>query len=59
MLHDPACNSSSHLVSRRSMLMNMLAGAAGAGAIGQLVHPLVAKEIEARKKQVLIFSTLR
>ena len=37
------------------MLSNMLAGAAGVGALGQLVHPLVAKEIEAKKKQVLIF----
>ena len=52
---DPACNSSAHLVSRRSMLANMLAGAAGVGIVGQLVHPLVAKEIEAKRKQVLIF----
>ncbi len=37
------------------MLANMLAGAGGAGIVGQLVHPLVAKEIEAKKKQVLIF----
>jgi hypothetical protein len=37
------------------MLGNMLAGAAGVGAMGQLVHPLIAKEIEAKKKQVLIF----
>ncbi|MFT5523828.1 MAG: hypothetical protein ACI9HK_001777, partial [Pirellulaceae bacterium] len=37
------------------MLANMLAGAAGTGIVGRLVHPLVAKEIEAKKKQVLIF----
>ena len=37
------------------MLSNMLAGAAGVGALGQLVHPAIAKEIEAKKKQVLIF----
>jgi hypothetical protein len=55
MNFDPSCSSTAHLVSRRSMLSNMLAGAAGVGALGQLVHPLVAKEIEAKKKQVLIF----
>ncbi|MFT5324018.1 MAG: hypothetical protein ACI8P0_001878 [Planctomycetaceae bacterium] len=55
MKNDPACNSAAHQVSRRSMLGNMLAGAAGVGAMGQLVHPLIAKEIEANKKQVLIF----
>jgi hypothetical protein len=55
MRNDPACNSAAHQVSRRSMLGNMLAGAAGVGAMGQLVHPLIAKEIEAKKKQVLIF----
>ena len=55
MNFDPSCKSTAHLVSRRSMLSNMLAGAAGVGAIGQLVHPAVAKEIEAKKKQVLIF----
>jgi len=37
------------------MLANMLAGAAGVGGLGKLVHPLVAKEIEAKGKQVLIF----
>jgi hypothetical protein len=37
------------------MLMNMLAGAAGVGAVSALVHPSVAKEVEAKKKQVLIF----
>ncbi len=55
MRHDPACNSAAHLVSRRSMLANMLAGAAGAGMVSQLVRPAVAAEIEAKKKQVLIF----
>ena len=55
MKYDPACNSNAHLVSRRSMLGNMVAGAAGVGALGQLIHPLVAGEIEAKKKQVLIF----
>ena len=55
MNHDPACQSTSHLVSRRSMLGNMLAGAAGVGAVGQLIRPAVAKEIESNKKQVLIF----
>ncbi|MDA0283363.1 MAG: DUF1501 domain-containing protein, partial [Planctomycetota bacterium] len=55
MRNDSSCNSTDHLVSRRSMLGNMLAGAAGVGALGQFVHPLVAKEIEAKKKQVLIF----
>lgn len=37
------------------MLMNMLAGATGVGAISQLVHPLVANEVESKRKQVLIF----
>lgn len=55
MNFDPACNSSAHLMSRRSMLTNMLAGATGAGIVSQFVHPVVAKEIEAKKKQVLIF----
>lgn len=55
MAHDSACNSSAHLVSRRSMLGNMVAGAAGVGAVSQLVNPLLAKEIESKKKQVLIF----
>jgi len=55
MKYDPACSSAVHQVSRRSMLGNMLAGAGGIGMLGQLVHPLVAKEIEAKKKQVLIF----
>ena len=55
MSFDPACNSTAHLVSRRSMLGNMLAGAAGVGAVGHLIQPAVAKEIESKKKQVLIF----
>ncbi|MCH7728062.1 MAG: DUF1501 domain-containing protein [Planctomycetes bacterium] len=55
MIHDPACNSAAHLVSRRSMLANMLAGAAGVGIVSQLVHPTIASEIEAKNKQVLIF----
>lgn len=55
MSFDPACHSPSHQVSRRSMLMNLLAGAGGVGAISHFVHPTVAKEIEAKKKQVLIF----
>ncbi|MGZ0169189.1 MAG: DUF1501 domain-containing protein [Planctomycetales bacterium] len=55
MKYDPACNSNAHLVSRRSMLGNMVVGAAGVGALGQLIHPLIAAEIEAKKKQVLIF----
>lgn len=55
MSFDPACSSSAHLVSRRSMLANMLTGAVGVGAVGRIIHPVVAKEIEAKKKQVLIF----
>ena len=55
MKHNPHCGSSAHLVSRRSMLQNLLAGAAGVGAVSRLVHPTVAKEIETKKKQVLIF----
>ena len=55
MTRDPACQSTSHLVSRRSMLGNLVAGATGVGAIGRLVHPSVASEIEKKKKQVLIF----
>ena len=55
MRYDPACSSTAHLVSRRSMLGNLLAGAAGMGALGQLVHPAVAREIESKKKQGLIF----
>ena len=42
-------------MSRRSMLSNLVVGATGVGALGQLIHPAVAKEIEAKKKQVLIF----
>jgi hypothetical protein len=33
----------------------MLAGSAGVGLVSQLVHPAVANEVAARKKQVLIF----
>ena len=55
MNRDPYCGSDAHLVSRRSMLSNMLTGAAGVGLVGRLIHPSVAKEIEAKKKQVLIF----
>ena len=55
MPFDPACNSAAHLMSRRSMLSNLVVGATGVGALGQLIHPAVAKEIEAKKKQVLIF----
>jgi hypothetical protein len=55
MHRDPYCGSDAHLVSRRSMLSNMLTGAAGVGLVGRLIHPSVAKEIEAKKKQVLIF----
>ncbi|MCA9115675.1 MAG: DUF1501 domain-containing protein [Planctomycetaceae bacterium] len=54
-MFDSACGSADHLVSRRSMLGNLLAGAAGVGALSQLIHPAVAKQIEGRKKQVLIF----
>ncbi len=55
MTIEPSCNSNAHLVSRRSMLGNLLAGAAGVGAVGQLVHPAVARELESKQKQVLIF----
>lgn len=55
MSHDPACNSPDHLVSRRSMLANLIAGVGGVGVVSQLVHPTVAREIEAKNKQVLIF----
>jgi uncharacterized protein (DUF1501 family) len=49
-----ACRSASHLVSRRTLLSNMLAGAAGIGAAGQFIQPSVAAAIEAQKKRVLI-----
>jgi len=49
-----ACQSASHLVSRRTLLSNMLAGAAGIGAAGQFVRPSVAAAIEAKQKRVLI-----
>ena len=52
MKNDPACFSPSHLVSRRTMLANLVAGGAG---ISGLIHPSVAGEIESQKKQVLIF----
>jgi hypothetical protein len=52
MNFDPACFSDSHLVSRRSLIANL---ALGAGCVSGLIHPLVAKEIESKKKQVLIF----
>lgn len=55
MAQNPACNSPDHLVSRRSMLANLIAGAGGVGVVSQLVHPAVAREIEAKNKQVLIF----
>ena len=48
----PACQSPEHLISRRSMLSNLVAGAAG---VSGLIQPSVASEIEANKKQVLIF----
>jgi hypothetical protein len=54
MKRDVACGSPGHLVSRRSMLTNMLLGAAGVGAISRLVHPALAGQMEAQKKQVLI-----
>jgi hypothetical protein len=49
-----ACGSPSHLVSRRTLLSNMLAGATGVGLVGGLVEPAVAAALEAKKKQVLI-----
>jgi len=55
MKSEVACNSASHLVSRRSMLANLITGAAGIGAMGALIHPAVAREVEAKKKQILIF----
>ena len=51
MKTDSACQSPSHLISRRSMLSNLVLGGAG---ISGLIHPIVASEIEAKKKQVLI-----
>jgi hypothetical protein len=41
-MKDVACNSPNHLVSRRTLLSNMLAGAAGVGLVGGLVEPSVA-----------------
>ena len=52
MNFDPACQSPEHLLSRRSMLANLVLGGAG---ISGLIHPAVASEIESKKKQVLIF----
>jgi len=49
-----ACRSASHEVSRRTLLANMLAGAAGIGAVGGFANPAVAAKVEAKKKQVLI-----
>lgn len=49
-----ACRSPEHQVSRRTLLGNLLAGAAGVGAIGRFVHPTLAAELEAKQKQVLI-----
>jgi hypothetical protein len=37
------------------MLGNLLVGATGVGAVGQLIRPAIAKELETKKKQVLIF----
>lgn len=50
-----ACDSASHLVSRRSLLQNLLVGATGVGAVSQFINPLIAKDVESKKKQVLIF----
>jgi len=36
------------------MLANLVTGAVGIGAMGALIHPAVARELEAKKKQVLI-----
>ncbi len=36
------------------MIGNLLTGAAGIGAMGALIHPTVAREIEAKNKQILI-----
>lgn len=55
MRNDPAGSSPRPHVTRRSMLSSLLAGAAGAGSLGQFVHPLVARELESKSKQVLIF----
>jgi hypothetical protein len=54
MQNQVACQSPSHLVSRRTLLQNMLAGAAGVGAVSQLIHPARATELESKKKQLLI-----
>ena len=51
-MHDPACQSPAHLVSRRSMLTNLALGGAG---ISSLIHPSIASQIESQNKQVLIF----
>ncbi len=49
---NPACQSSDHFVSRRSMLANLAMGGMG---VSSLIHPAVAREVESQKKQVLIF----
>ncbi len=49
-----ACRSPEHRVSRRTLLGNLVAGATGVGALGQLVHPSLAAALESQRKQVLI-----
>ncbi|MEK6236650.1 MAG: DUF1501 domain-containing protein, partial [Planctomycetales bacterium] len=49
----PECNSAEHTVSRRELLGCFTGAAAGAG-VGSLLHPVVAAEIQARKKHVLL-----
>src|SRR6266849_148107 len=50
-----ACHSPEHLTSRRQFLSGMTAGALGAMGFGDLVHPVMAKELEKSQKRVLLF----
>ena len=52
MKHSYSCQSTEHAVSRRQMMQGLLGSAAGIGSLG-LLHPLVAKEVQAKRKQVL------
>ena len=54
MSQSSLCTPEEHLISRRQVLGTAMAGAAGASGLGGLLDPLVAEELKANEKQVLL-----